>query len=78
MKCSMFKSRSGTELNKNNSTIQGLHTGPYDVQLGLHGAEFLVTSQSLGGVSGHTYLPQDPSYSDISAHNLIYKQSLNN
>jgi hypothetical protein len=33
MKCSEFKSESGSELNINNSMIQGLHIEPYDVPL---------------------------------------------
>jgi hypothetical protein len=33
MKCSKFKSESGSELNINNMMIQGLHIEPYDVPL---------------------------------------------
>jgi hypothetical protein len=69
--CSKFKSKSA--LNTNNSTIQGLHIGPYDVHLDLHSIGFQVTSQSSGGLTSHTNLPQHPQYSDISAHNLQAK-----
>jgi hypothetical protein len=58
MKCSKFKS--GSELNINNSMIQGLHIEPYDVHLDLHGVGPQVASQSLGGVPGHMNLPQHP------------------
>jgi hypothetical protein len=33
MKCLKFQSESGSELNINNSMIQGLHIEPYDVPL---------------------------------------------
>jgi hypothetical protein len=34
-----FKSESGSELNINNSMIQGLHIQPYDVPIGIKIAE---------------------------------------
>jgi hypothetical protein len=57
MKCSKFKNGSGSDLNINNSMIQGLHIEPYEVHLGLYGPGPQMTSQSSGGVPDHINLP---------------------
>jgi hypothetical protein len=70
MKCPKFETKRKQNQNTTTWRYKGLHR-PYDAKssAAAHGVGSQVSSQSSSSPLGHTHLPQQSQYSDMSAHN---------